>query len=269
MVKHLGIYQTSTISEILSDEFKSEVLEFHDKTKYESSVFENAQEKAIKLNSDTFLSKVERTSLDITCGLDKPSIYLGRKKKIKCRESSIRQFSDEKVSFDVLKDIIFSTLISDEKNSREYTSAGGIYSIETFVSIDLSRIKNTESKIKEGVYFVDNNASKLVLINEVDGTSQNDFLGIKGYNFSNVCFSIISVLNLYKNLFKYGYRGYRHALIEVGNVNCMLKSSAASNGLSSCESADFDDNYLAYMLKVNEEQFKPILIQHFGYKSDA
>jgi SagB-type dehydrogenase family enzyme len=267
MTKNFNIFHSSSIVQTLSSQLKYDIERFHDKTKYEVSIFDDKEILSNSVNSNDFLRQVERSAIDISCDLDLPSFQLEHKAEA-LRKETIRHFDNKPVSIDVLKTLISSLLLSEKSHRREYPSAGGLYPIESFISISSIGISDLPDNLDDGIYYVNPIKSRLELVKKISDTEIPEILGIKNYNFSNVCFSSIYMLNINKNLFKYGYRGYRHALIEVGIISQLMRSGSSKLDLYCCESADFEDNYLSKKIGVNEEYLKPILIQHFGEKNE-
>lgn len=212
------------------------------------------------------LRNIEFSNMDFSLGLNFDFIELPSRKDKVTRYRSCRSFSTQKPSFENILCCLSETLRSDIDLRREYSSAGGLYPVEIFMSLNTDKFSNIPHNIKSGFYYIDNNNGKMILISERENHELNYYMMRNGSYFENAAFQIISIINKPKSIVKYNERGFRNAIIEVGAINHLLKNAFSELNIFSCESAEFDDYLLAQGIRLNLDIFKPILIQHFGYK---
>lgn len=153
--------------------------------------------------------------------------------------------------------------------SKNYPSAGGLYPIVPLVLI-LSN--NAVEKVKKGVYVYDSGKYQLKCIKVIN---QNNIKRI-GRNLnsvypdkmlSNICFAY--AIDIEKSVLKYGRRGYRHALIELGLISeCLhLAYREQSDIYGDCVWSGFNDNALTVECGLNPYLLPIGLVQWFGLKS--
>lgn len=76
--------------------------------------------------------------------------------------------------------------------------------------------------------------------------------------------ALIYVMYMPKNLFKYRYRGYRMALMEVGSIYMLVEMQAKSLGLSCRLWSAYTDSMLCKVLGINPALFFPVCVHFIG-----
>lgn len=146
---------------------------------------------------------------------------------------------------------------------RPYPSAGGLYTVEPFVVVH----RSNEHDLKAGVYqFLPNDH----ILGCWPIISNSCPLAMLGYldNSHSPSVSVIYVLNVHKALFKYQFRGYRHALMEVGSMYQQAKRIADKMGVRSHCWSSFSDDQINQWLGLNPLHYFPVLVQSFGYPEE-
>lgn len=72
-------------------------------------------------------------------------------------------------------------------------------------------------------------------------------------------------IQLSKVLFKYRYRGYRHALMEAGSMYQRVKQVTDRMGLDNCCWSGYCDDQLCRSLQVDPQWMVPVMAQLIGY----
>ena len=158
---------------------------------------------------------------------------------------SIREYSGKAIGFDKFTKLLrLSSGISGSvdlgnqiiHNLRSYPSAGALYPLEVYPAI--FRVNN----VKSGLYHYNVKDDALELLNQ--GNFENR---ISSYTYfpeivktSSVVLIITAMFN--RTISKYGERGYRFALIEVGHLGQNISLIANALGLDSVAIGGFIDD---------------------------
>ncbi|WP_165482741.1 SagB/ThcOx family dehydrogenase [Legionella gresilensis] len=180
------------------------------------------------------------------------------------RRASLNSFSQKKISFEDLQKWLIKCFSPDDHGRRPYPSAGGLYPIEPLVFLFPERIEGF-SHIP-GCYHFRSLGKKLQLIK----TMQKEFFFDKIlHNLisqnAQPCFSILYLAAIEKAIFKYRYRGYRHALMEAGAMYQHATHTFEGAGLRTTVWSSFGDQQLMYALDLDHSSYIPLTLQFFGY----
>lgn len=187
---------------------------------------------------------------------------------------STRSFNKDKIiSQQVIADILGKSFGRYKGiGSKQYGSAGGLYPVVPLIII-LSN--NAIQNVMRGVYVYDSKNYNLQLIKKI--SSKEDFEGISlnansafpGNVLSNIIFAYAIDIN--KAILKYGRRGYRHALIELGLISESLHLThlSYSDQFGDCIWSGFNDNALTHACGLNIRLMPITLIQWFGFRSEV
>lgn len=167
------------------------------------------------------------------------------------KRRSIRQYANIPISKKNLYDLLFlSSGITHLDNNlnyskRSYPSAGKRYPLEVYPII-----LNCEG-IKKGLYHynVKENSLELLLNKNLSRWLIENMGGEKWITNASVVFIITGVLDRVR--IKYGERGYRLILIEVGHLSQNMLLLATSLGLGGCPIAGFIDSEVNKLLDIN------------------
>lgn len=78
-------------------------------------------------------------------------------------------------------------------------------------------------------------------------------------------FCILYIAHVSKTIFKYRYRGYRHAVMEAGSMYQQATTVSQELGLSCTVWSSFSENEFMAALHLNPGAFMPLILQFFGY----
>lgn len=181
------------------------------------------------------------------------------------RQPSLNRFSTKKIDFIELQKLLIHSFASDKNGRRPYPSAGGIYPVEPLVFLFSERIDGFSSHIS-GCYHFRPLSKKLQLIKRMP----------KQFFFENLlhglikkdqqpCFSILYLASIDKSIFKYRYRGYRHALMEAGSMYQKATEIADDMGLRNTVWSSFSEQQLMHVLGLDHSAYMPLTLQFFGY----
>jgi len=180
------------------------------------------------------------------------------------REASVFTFSDKKIDFECLANVLNHAYGVDEQGRKAYPSAGGLYPIEPLVFVFQER---TNDQIQSGCYHFRARLKKLQPIKKL---SFERFFNKLLHGMVPIdeapCFCVLYVAHLGKTIFKYRYRGYRHAVMECGAMYQQATIAAQNLGLRSTAWSSFSDYEMAYALDLDPATFLPITMQLFGYR---
>lgn len=181
------------------------------------------------------------------------------------RAPSLRHFSKKQLDFSLVKRLLIASFSPHSSGSRPYPSAGGLYSIEPIVFLFEERISH-DKPIDSGCYHFKPVHRTLELIKMMDmrPTMRDLFHGLVPEDAPpNIC--ILYVMHIGKSIFKYRYRGYRHALMEVGSMYQQVAMVAQSFELGSTVWSSFNDYQVMQELGLNRRTFLPLTMQFLGY----
>jgi SagB-type dehydrogenase family enzyme len=195
-------------------------------------------------------------SQDITCVSDEAAEYQ--------RHPSINAFDSKNITFNNLSKFLVHAFSPDEKGRRPYPSAGGLYPVEPLVFMFNERVDN---EIQSGCYHFRPISKKLQLIKNV--TYERFFNKILHGMIpldKAPCFCILYIAHLSKSIFKYRYRGYRHAVMECGAMYQQATIVSQQQGLKTTAWSSFGDHEVLHEINLDYGVFLPITMQLFGYR---
>lgn len=155
--------------------------------------------------------------------------------------------------------------------SKNYPSAGGLYPV---VPIVILLSGDAIQGIDRGVYVYNSEEYQLEKIKVI--TEDNISKIIRNLNsifpdkaLSNISFAY--AIDIKKATIKYGKRGYRHALIELGLISESLKTTYGefSESYGDCVWSGFNDNALTVECGLNVKLMPIGLVQWFGVKKNG
>ena len=183
------------------------------------------------------------------------------------REPSLRQFSTKTLDFSVINTLLINSFSPNHLGNRPYPSAGGLYPIEPILFLFKERVYH-DKPIDSGCYHYKaiNRTLELIKKMEMLPTINRLFYGLVAEDAPpNLC--ILYLVHIGKSIFKYRYRGYRHALMEVGSMYQQVTMVSQSLGLGSTVWSGFNDYQVMHELGLNRRVFLPLTMQFVGYRS--
>lgn len=177
------------------------------------------------------------------------------------RGSSLRKFNDQMIQLSTLE-VFFSQSFSQDKNRhRAYPSGGALYPVEVVLAFKEKRV---EGHLEPGLYHYLPVSQSLEPIGSFSKTKQFDDLYQQGPLEGIPNFVIIYFINMPRAINKYGIRGFRHAMMEVGSMYQQAALVASELNLSNCLWSQFSDHKVSGICGLNPGVFTPCIIQHFG-----
>jgi SagB-type dehydrogenase family enzyme len=181
------------------------------------------------------------------------------------RSSTAQYFNKKNIPFSILEDLLensFAANINTKK--RPYPSGGAIYPVDIIVGIFSNRFNNCP--IIDGIYHFRPALHILQPINTTINSTEilNTILTLDQPPTASPNFCILYFINLKKALLKYRYRGYRHALMEIGSMYQQADLAAKKLNLINKLYSGFNDYQVSRLCQLNLKLHLPIIVQSFG-----
>lgn len=183
------------------------------------------------------------------------------------RLSSTSKFSTEKMAFKDIQNLLVNSFSPSKNGSRPYPSAGGLYPVEPLVFLFNDRIEGFENH-PSGCYHFRAVSKKLQLINEFDihhfyEKMLHGFAGKQMQHWPNFC--VLYLAHITKAIFKYRYRGYRHAAMETGSMYQQATVVSQQMKMRTTAWSSFCEQQMLYELGLDHGLYMPLTMQLFGY----
>jgi len=157
------------------------------------------------------------------------SLELTKRENYFFKRRSIRTFLNKSLSFEDFSNLLINSLgVRPDSNTlqpysldrRPYPSAGGLNLVNFVVFI------NNVEGLKKGYYFFNPYKQKLIKLN-IKVNIKSILKHSKNVDLMNFCFALFILSYSKPGIIKYGLRGYKYALIEVGHAsqNILLYST--------------------------------------------
>lgn len=186
-------------------------------------------------------------------------------KEVLYKRQSLRDFSKNKVTLKDISNVLYYSAGIREENetwtgNRFYPSAGARYPIEVYPII-----LGAES-VKPGVYHYYLKKHLLELLPEKQNYKQLsiEYFGNPWAKDASV-FLVISAV-FYRNMVKYGERGYRHVLTELGCLMQNIYLSCAVLNLGCCPTGGYNDGGYNSLLDLDGAEESVIGVIAIGKK---
>lgn len=264
------------MKEVLKDPFISGLVEGHVDVKvYQDIIKTHAKESISFLDygnlsitniDQRVISRVQFTECeispfhhhDIECKEHQTSFF--------SRMASTPQFAAKRIAFSDIENLLINAFSPHEDNRRPYPSAGGLYPVEPLVFLFADRITH-EQEITSGAYHFRPLSKCLQLLKRMESEHFfNKLLHglLKPSSFP--CLAILYIAHIGKAIFKYRYRGYRHAAMEAGSMYQHAQFVAQHLGLRNTIWSSFSEHEMLYALDLDYGSFLPLTMQLFGYE---
>lgn len=183
------------------------------------------------------------------------------------RSASTSKFSNKKIDFSTIQNLLVNSFSPAESGSRPYPSAGGLYPVEPLVFLFKDKINGFEDMLS-GCYHFRPISKKLQLIKQTKFSTfyekmLHGFVGNDSEHWPNFC--ILYLAHIGKAIFKYRYRGYRHALMEAGSMYQHATHISQKMDLRSTVWSTFSEQQMLYELSLDHGTYLPLTMQLFGY----
>lgn len=176
---------------------------------------------------------------------------------------SKRNFIDKRyINFKEFSEIIVESFGYNKKNKKKYPSAGGLYSIFPLIYIYDNAMLSFN--IEKGIYTFDENTNSIKLIKELDDKVIQEIKENISEEELKSPYMFAYCINIKRSIAKYGVRGYRHALIEVGSIVQNVRSVLQQNSRGELCCSGFNDDQLTYLSGLNVRNAPIVLLQWWG-----
>lgn len=234
---------------------------FHENTKLNSYELKKLQHSLAMAVSNSDFKKASLNSGKCYPTLPRKNL-LPKKKlsvaidKVIWNRRSIREFLPENISFQSLSTLlqyssgISHTIVENNNGSqsgfRTYPSGGGLYPLEIYLVV------NRVSDLQMGLYHYnvrENCLEKLLTKEEL--YSQLDKLHIRDQLIKESGVTILLTSVFKRSTYKYGDRGYRFVLMEVGHLSQNIALVSEALNLGSCNIGGYEDDELNTLLQID------------------
>lgn len=184
--------------------------------------------------------------------------------KLILRDESCENFSKINVDFSRIEKLI-SPILSSKKDyyKRGYPSGGALYPTEIFICSLMD--DNDSWPCPEKILHLLPNSRKFEIVQEtqvIEDLKQAILSGAETIGTPSV--AIVYAVYIPKTLFKYRYRGYRLALMEVGSIYMLIELQARMLGLRCRLWSAYTDTMLSKAIGLNPTVFFPMCVHFIG-----
>lgn len=179
------------------------------------------------------------------------------------RERSCDNFVQSTLNFRTIKELLSKLTNASQGNyHRAYPSGGALYPIDVFCCKLSSRTDDwpTESNILH--LLPASRKLEAVMETQPKGYLEQALLGQN--SIGTPYLALIYVAFLPKTLFKYRYRGYRLALMEVGSMYMLIDLHCKALGLKNRVWSGYTDHMVSNALSINPALAVPLCVQLIG-----
>jgi SagB-type dehydrogenase family enzyme len=183
-------------------------------------------------------------------------------KVIKGRRT-IRDFKERSLSMMHLSQLLWAGqgVTDSSENKRAAPSAGALYPLDFYILLG----ENSVEKIEAGVYRYLPNEHSLLPIAKGDRRREMALASLSQMWMARAPAMFIITTEYRRITGKYGERGIRYALMEVGHVGQNLFLQAEALGLGAGIVGAFNDSQVSSIASL-PAQHEPLLIMPVGYK---
>jgi len=193
-------------------------------------------------------------------GSDLPLLSAGDNlSKIMNQRKSVREFSGREISHQKLGRL-FSSLGLGKSGHRTFASAGSTYALEVFAVLT-----QAEGNLSHKIVYYNSDNHSLTIIGQVENyDSFKSLLNIETESTTPAAIFIFTI-HAERTIKKYGERGGRFALIEVGHAAQNLALRLAKEGLVGVELGGLMDDKVAELLGIDKYPLKIVLGYACGF----
>lgn len=185
------------------------------------------------------------------------------------RNESCEHFVSGTMAFTTIEKLV-SPLLSRSRGSykRGYPSGGALYPVEVFIC-PLSETDSTWPALGKILHLLPASRKFEVMQHEMELDYLKSALLASPGNIGCPSVAIIYVAYMPKSLFKYRYRGYRMALMEVGSIYMLVEIQAKKLGLGCRLWSAYTDSMLCKVLGLNPALFFPMCVHFVGQQYET
>jgi SagB-type dehydrogenase family enzyme len=181
------------------------------------------------------------------------------------RNESETFFSGPDIAFETVEKLVMPiTALKSNQQKRGYPSAGALYPIEVFVC-SLAQDAGDWPCSEKVLHLLPKSKKFEIVLGTENIEDLRTAILPEGSNIGSPSIALIYAAYLPKTLFKYRYRGYRLAAMEVGSIYMLIELSAKSLGLCCRPWSAYTDTMLCRSLKLNPALFVPMCVHYIGH----
>ena len=221
---------------------------------------------AITHADQRILNRVQFTECEISPFHSQNIVCEATEEPFFLRAPSIPTFSAKPINFALLENLLINTFSPSANEHRPYPSAGALYPVEPIVFIFPEQF-SPELNVVSGAYHFRAVSKTLQLIKKmrIEHFFEKLLHGlIHSENYPR--FAILYVAHIGKAIFKYRYRGYRHASMEAGSMYQHALYTSQQMGLRSTLWSSFAEQEMLYTLDLDYGTYLPLTMQLFGFE---
>lgn len=243
-----------------------EVLDFHCKGNF---VFHKAFKSRTRLHcfDEKLVAQLAGNELHLYPDMDftvEIEISQAEREKSLYRNESCERFSSSSIKFSDIEKLVLPLLSRSESSfKRGYPSGGALYPVEVFVC-SLATEHFTWPCVGRVLHLLPKSRKFEVMQHPVGVEDIKAALLTSPHDIGQPDFAIIYMVYMPKNLFKYRYRGYRMALMEVGSMYMLIEFQAKNLGLACRLWSAYTDSMVCKVLGVNPGLFLPVCVHFVG-----
>lgn len=253
----------------MSSTVHAETLDFHAKGNY---TIHDAFKHATRLHNvgDEQLAKLTGNELRLYPDLNLvlPVRSQLNRDSIVCRNESCEAFSSANIDFSKVEKLISPMLsLREDSYKRGYPSGGALYPVEVFVCSLMEDEKSWPCPEKILHLLPQSRGFEVMQDTQNIHDLKNAILSAPG-NIGTPRIAIVYAVYIPKTLFKYRYRGYRLALMEVGSIYMLIELQAKKLGLRCRLWSAYTDTMLSKAIGLNPTLFFPMCVHFIGEQCD-
>ncbi|MEN5301483.1 SagB/ThcOx family dehydrogenase [Pseudomonas sp. TWI628] len=180
------------------------------------------------------------------------------------RNESCDRFRERHLHFDAVRNLIAPILKKIGSNhKRGYPSAGAIFPIEIFCINLNNRIEQWPTDCM-ALHLLPSSQTFEIHSTNINIKQLSQAITPQNPEIGAPALALVYVIYLPKALFKYRYRGYRHALMEAGSLYMLTDLRCKELNFDSRPWSAFTDHQITKLLNLNPTLFLPTCIQLIG-----
>lgn len=180
------------------------------------------------------------------------------------RNESCERFLPLGLEFSEVEKLVYPLLSRNKKShKRGYPSGGALYPAEVFLC---SLAENGAAWPGGGrvLHLLPNSRKFEIVQGDIDVEKLRLAILPSTNDLGNPELAIIYFAYMPKNLFKYRYRGYRMALMEIGSIYMLVELQAKALGLACRLWSAYTDSMICKVLGINPALFFPMCVHFIG-----
>ena len=174
---------------------------------------------------------------------------------------SIRHFSDKPLTIDQISQLLWAGQgMTDNRGFRTAPSAGALYPLELYAI--LGKLEG----VPAGIYHYNHKDHHLIKIKEGDFRSELCAAGLSQGAIKNAPMTILISSVFKRTTIKYGQRGIRYVIMEVGHAGQNILLQAVSLGLGAVPIGAFNENDIIRLMDFGSEE-QPLYLIPVGHEN--